>query len=89
VDLKLRSGPSKVSQILYEEEGISREQGKEPPTIRANMFSSRSKSFSKEKGIRKEGTKRIPVPVKKRLSGHFKHHQVKGFYRRLSNEIKL
>jgi hypothetical protein len=46
------------------------------------MFSSRSKWFSKEKGIGKEGTKRIPESVKKRLSGHFKHRQVKGFYRR-------
>jgi hypothetical protein len=43
VDLKLRSVPSKTGQILYEEEGISREQDKESPTIQANMFSSRSK----------------------------------------------
>jgi hypothetical protein len=89
VDIKLRSRPLKAGQIVYEEEGIIREQGKESPTIQANMFSSRSKSFSKEKRKRKEGRKRLPVPVKKRLSGNFKHRLVKEFYSRLRNEIKL
>ncbi|HOX77017.1 MAG TPA: hypothetical protein PLW31_03170 [Bacteroidales bacterium] len=55
LDLKLRSVPSKAGQIVYEEEGITREQGKESLTIQAKMFSSKSKSFCKEEGIGKEG----------------------------------
>ncbi len=58
MDLKLRSGPSKASQIVYEEKGISREQEKESPTIQANMFSFRSKSFSKKVGERERSQKR-------------------------------
>ncbi len=83
VDLKLQSGPSKAGQIVYEEEGITREQGKETPSIQTNMFSSRSKSFSKEKGNEKGGTKRVPVPAKKRFRDHLKYRLGKGYYSRL------